>query len=188
MNSVQSVVKGILATRPREPRELLPVLQGIQTALRHLPKEALLMVSEALNVPAARVFSVAGFYKALSFTPKGERLLTVCQGTACHLRGAGTLVEALEKRTGLKIGQTSADGRLGLESVNCLGACALAPVATVDGEVHGHLTAEKALDIVQGGPRARGGPGAPKPGGPPAGRGTDFAQGRGGSVRHGHLG
>ena len=148
MSSVQSVVESILSSRPREPRQLLPVLQGIQSALRHLPKEALLLVSETLNVPVAKVFSVASFYKAFSFTPKGERLLTVCQGTACHLRGAGALAEALEKQTGLKIGQTSADGRLGIESVNCLGACALAPVATVDGEVHGHLTPWKTLDLI----------------------------------------
>ncbi|MDR2367007.1 MAG: NAD(P)H-dependent oxidoreductase subunit E [Deltaproteobacteria bacterium] len=144
----ESLVGRILDSRPPEPRYLLPILQEIQAAFRHLPREALLAVAGRLKVPAARVFSVAGFYKALSFTPKGERLLTVCQGTACHLRGAGALVESLEKRLGLRMGQTSGDGRLGLESVNCLGACALAPVVTVDGDVHGHLTPEKAQELV----------------------------------------
>jgi NADH-quinone oxidoreductase subunit E len=126
----------------------LPVLQDIQAEYRYLPKEALVSVAKYLNIPIARVFSVSGFYKALSLTPKGERLMTVCQGTACHLRGARGLIESLEKRLGLKIGQTSADGRFGLETVNCLGACALAPVVTVDGDVHGHLTPEKALDLI----------------------------------------
>jgi NADH-quinone oxidoreductase subunit E len=141
-------VERILKKRPSQARFLLPVLQDIQTEFRYLPKAVLLVVGQRLGLPAAKVFSVAGFYKALSLTPKGERLLTVCQGTACHLRGAGRIIESLEKRLGLKIGQTSADGRFGLESVNCLGACALAPVATVDGVVHGHLTQEKAQDLI----------------------------------------
>ncbi|MDR2301854.1 MAG: NAD(P)H-dependent oxidoreductase subunit E [Deltaproteobacteria bacterium] len=148
MNSVESQVMVILGARPREARHLLAILQEIQAAFRYLPKEALLIVAGALGISAARVFSVAGFYKALSFTPKGERLLTVCQGTACHLRGSGKLIESLQSRLGFKIGQSSSDGRLGLESVNCLGACALAPVATVDGAVHGHLTPEKALELI----------------------------------------
>ncbi|MDR3135805.1 MAG: NAD(P)H-dependent oxidoreductase subunit E [Deltaproteobacteria bacterium] len=143
-----SPVGQIIRYKPREPRYLLAILQEIQAKLRYLPKEALLEVAQWLGLPIARVFSVAGFYKALSLTPKGERLLTVCQGTACHLRGAEALVESLEKRLGLKLGQTSKDGSFGLESVNCLGACALAPVATVDGAVHGHLTPEKAQDLV----------------------------------------
>ncbi|MDR2386487.1 MAG: NAD(P)H-dependent oxidoreductase subunit E [Deltaproteobacteria bacterium] len=147
-DSIKSQVEGLLGSRPRQARHLLAVLQDIQAAFRYLPKEALLMVSEKLEVSAARVFAVAGFYKALSFSPKAERLLTVCQGTACHLRGSEKLIQTLESRLGFKIGQSSTDGRLGLETVNCLGACALAPVATVDGAVHGHLTPEKALDLI----------------------------------------
>ncbi|MDR1112086.1 MAG: NAD(P)H-dependent oxidoreductase subunit E [Deltaproteobacteria bacterium] len=143
-----NLVDEILRTRPPEPRHLLALLQEIQARFRYLPKEAMLAVAGYLDVPLARVFSVAGFYKALSLTPKGERLVTVCQGTACHLRGASGLVGALEKRLGIGLGQTSADGRYGLESVNCLGACALAPVATVDGTVHGHLSPSKALELV----------------------------------------
>jgi NADH-quinone oxidoreductase subunit E len=126
----------------------LPVLQEIQAAFRCLPKEALLMTAQRFNLPLSRVFSVAGFYRALSLTPKGERLITVCQGTACHLRGAGGLIETLESRLGVKMGQSSSDGRLGLESVNCLGACALAPVVSLDGAVHGHLTPEKVRELI----------------------------------------
>jgi NADH-quinone oxidoreductase subunit E len=140
-------VDHIIRSKP-EPRHLLAILQEIQAKFRYLPREAMLSVAEHLGLPAARVFSVAGFYKALSLTPKGERQITVCQGTACHLRGAGRLIESLEKRLGLKLGQTSKDGRIGLESVNCLGACALAPVATVDGAVHGHLNPEKAQELI----------------------------------------
>ncbi|MDR0354439.1 MAG: NAD(P)H-dependent oxidoreductase subunit E [Deltaproteobacteria bacterium] len=138
----------ILRSRPAEPRQLLPLLQDIQARFRHLPKEALLATAERLSLPPARVFAAACFYRAFSLTPKGERLVAVCQGTACHLRGGQAVTESLEKRLGLKIGQTSADGRYGLESVNCLGACALAPVATVDGVVHGHLTPDAAAELI----------------------------------------
>ncbi|MDR1298500.1 MAG: NAD(P)H-dependent oxidoreductase subunit E [Deltaproteobacteria bacterium] len=138
----------LLAGTPTEPRHLLPFLQRTQEKFRHLPREALLAAAEHFSLPASRVFAVASFYKALSLVPKGERLIAVCQGTACHLRGGPQVAASLEKRLGLKIGQTSADGRYGLESVNCLGACALAPVATVDGAVRGHLTPGRAMELL----------------------------------------
>ncbi|MDR1676779.1 MAG: NAD(P)H-dependent oxidoreductase subunit E [Deltaproteobacteria bacterium] len=141
-------VNQILRLKPQESRYLLEVLQEIQAKFRYLPKEALLLVADHFKLSVSRIFSVACFYKALSLVPKGERMLTVCQGTACHLRGASQLVDSLEKRLGLKIGETAADGSLSLESVNCLGACALAPVATVDGAVHGHLTPDKAQELI----------------------------------------
>lgn len=122
----------LLSARPAEPRYILAILQDIQARFRYLPEEALKAVAAYLNLPQARVFAVASFYSALSLTPKGEKAVKVCCGTACHLRGAPGLIEALEKELGLELGQTRADGAFSLESVNCLGACALAPVVTVE--------------------------------------------------------
>ncbi|MDR2442601.1 MAG: NAD(P)H-dependent oxidoreductase subunit E [Deltaproteobacteria bacterium] len=131
-----------------QPANLLPMLQAIEGRYRYLPKEAMVEVALRLKIPKSRVFAVANFYKALSLTPKGERIFTVCQGTACHLRGAPSLIASLEKALGISLGQCSKDGRNGLESVNCLGACAMAPVVTVDGEVHGAMTAKKVSELI----------------------------------------
>jgi NADH-quinone oxidoreductase subunit E len=139
----------IVGSGPAEPGRLLPLLLDVQARFRHLPKQALEALSRRLGIPLPGVFAVASFYKALSLTPKGERVLTVCQGTACHLRGAPALASALEGAVGAPVGGTSPDGRHGLEAVNCLGACALAPVVMVDGEVHGHLTPERARALVR---------------------------------------
>ena len=132
----------ILASRPPEARHLLALLQALQARYRHLPEPALRAVAERLSLPLTRVFAVAGFYRALSLKPKGEKIIQVCCGTACHLRGAPALVESLERHLNLKSGTTSPDGRYTLETVNCVGACALAPVVMAGEEVYGGQTAE----------------------------------------------
>jgi NADH-quinone oxidoreductase subunit E len=132
--------QSVLDSYPREQRELLNILEDFQTRYRYLPEEALRAAAVHLALPLSRVFSVASFYRALSLKPKGEKLVRVCCGTACHLRGAPLLIEALEEGLGVKLGETDSAGRFTLESVNCLGACALAPVVTVDSTVHGKLT------------------------------------------------
>ena len=130
----------ILNSRPPEARHLLALLQALQARYRHLPEPALKAAAERLSLPLARVFAVAGFYKALSLKPKGDQMIQVCCGTACHLRGAPALAEALERRLGLKLGETSPDGRYTLEAVNCLGACALAPAVTIGETIYGSQT------------------------------------------------
>jgi NADH-quinone oxidoreductase subunit E len=130
----------ILNSRPPEARHLLALLQALPSRYRHLPEPAVRAVAERLSLPLARVFAVAGFYRSLSLKPKGEKTIQVCCGTACHLRGAPDLVKALEERLNLKLGETSSDGRHTLEGVNCVGACALAPVVMVGEAVYGHLT------------------------------------------------
>jgi NADH-quinone oxidoreductase subunit E len=140
-------LKDILGSRPPEARHLLALLQAIQQRFRYLPETALKAVAQALAIPLSRVFSVASFYGALSLEPKGQNEIKVCCGTACHLRGAPALISALEEALALKLGQTSKDGRYSLESVNCLGACALAPVITVEDTVHGRLTPQKAASL-----------------------------------------
>ena len=128
----------ILSSRPSEARHLLALLQALQARYRHLPEPALRAVAERLSLPLARVFAVAGFYQSFSLKPKGDQIVQVCCGTACHLRGAPALINALEERLNLKLGETSPDGRYTLEAVNCVGACALAPVVTVGETVYGH--------------------------------------------------
>jgi NADH-quinone oxidoreductase subunit E len=140
MTNVADPFRAVLESFPSEPRQLLPILQAVQARFRYLPEEALRELARYLSLPLARVYAVAGFYRALSLKPKGEKLVKVCLGTACHLRGAPRIVAALEESLGIPLGETGPDGRVSLESVNCLGACALAPVVTVDETVYGKLS------------------------------------------------
>ena len=137
----------ILTSRPPEARHLLALLQALQARFRHLPEPALRAVAERLSLPLSRVFAVAGFFRALSLKPKGEKIIQVCCGTACHLRGAPALVESLERHLNLKLGETDPEGRHTLEAVNCVGACALAPVVMVGETVYGSQTAETVPDL-----------------------------------------
>lgn len=104
-------------------------------------------VAQYLGVPDSRVYAVATFYRALSLTPRGDVEIKVCMGTACHLRGAGEILRALEGTLGLKSGGTTPDGKFSLETVNCLGACALAPVVMTGERVRGGLSAEQILKV-----------------------------------------
>jgi NADH:ubiquinone oxidoreductase subunit E len=139
----------ILARYPAEPRHLISVLQDVQLSYRYLPRAALERVSEALSVPLARVYGVATFYKAFSLTPRGEKVLRVCTGTACHIRGAPLILTELKTRLGIDAGGTTADLRFSLEAVNCVGACALAPVVMVNDAAHGNLTVTKVRRLIK---------------------------------------
>lgn len=125
-------------------RALIRVLQDIQERHGWLPAEALEHVSAALGVPLARVYGVATFYRSFRLSPRGRHTCTVCLGTACHVRGGPAVLEQFERKLGIPAGGTTADGRFTLERVNCLGACALAPLAVVDGRFHGRMTEAKA--------------------------------------------
>jgi NADH:ubiquinone oxidoreductase subunit E len=145
------VAEEILAGYPREPRHLISALQDLQLAYRYLPREALERVAAALEVPLAKVYAVATFYKAFSLTPRGEKVLRVCTGTACHIRGAPLILAELRTRLGIEPGQTTADLAFSLEAVNCVGACALAPVVVVNDEAHGNLSVTRARKLVRRG-------------------------------------
>jgi NADH-quinone oxidoreductase subunit E len=118
---------------------LIAILQDIQANYRYLPREALDRVSESLEVPLSRIYSVATFYKAFSLEPKGEYEIHVCLGTACHLRGGPRIVERIERELGIEPGQTTGDNKFTLSTVNCLGACALAPLVRVNEDNHGKM-------------------------------------------------
>jgi NADH-quinone oxidoreductase subunit E len=117
---------------------LIQVLLEIQRRNRWLPKDALKEVSEKLNVPLTQIYHVSTFYKAFSLVPKGRHSMCVCLGTACQVRGAPRLLEKVVDAVGVKPGETSPDMRVSLDTVNCLGCCALGPVMTVDGEYYGN--------------------------------------------------
>jgi NADH-quinone oxidoreductase subunit E len=122
---------------------LLAVLEEIQGRYRYLPRDVLILVSERLDIPLSQVYSVATFYNAFSLEPKGQHMFQVCTGTACHVRGAMQVLDRLETRLGVQAGQTSADLEYTLETVNCLGACALGPIVVADGGYEGLMTASK---------------------------------------------
>ena len=133
-----------------EASALIQILLRIQTEHHWLPKEALHRVSERLGVSLARIRHIATFYKAFSLVPKGRHEVHVCVGTACHVRGAARVLDTTEEVTGIRPGETDLELKFSLETVNCLGCCALGPVMDVNGKVHGRLTTAKASDVLKG--------------------------------------
>ncbi|MBI5501855.1 MAG: NAD(P)H-dependent oxidoreductase subunit E [Deltaproteobacteria bacterium] len=133
-------VERILDAHAREQRSLIMILQDVQQEYRYLPRPALERVAEAVGVSRSHVFQLATFYRAFSLKPRGKHVCTVCLGTACHVRGAPRLVEHAERKAGIKASETTADLNLTLETVNCVGACALGPLVILDGQYHGNMT------------------------------------------------
>jgi NADH-quinone oxidoreductase subunit E len=127
---------------------LLAILADIQGEYNWLPPQALKLVAEKLHVPMIDVYGVASFYHAFSLAPRGKHIVTVCQGTACHVRGAPILLDRVKNKLGIEPGCTTKDDQFTLETVNCLGACALAPIVVIDGNYHGKATAKKADAII----------------------------------------
>ncbi|MBI5388059.1 MAG: NAD(P)H-dependent oxidoreductase subunit E [Verrucomicrobia bacterium] len=134
--------------------ELIEVLQDVQRTYRYLPEEVLKLIAEQLDVPPIEVFRVANFYKAFALKPKGKHLVTVCMGTACHVRGAPRFLDEVLGQLKIKPGETTEDGLFTVETVNCLGACALAPVVILDGQYHSHMTAAKLRKLIQAAKKA----------------------------------
>jgi len=142
-------VDSVLARYQRDPGMLVAILQDVQAEENYLPREALERVSKGLSVPLSQVYSVATFFKALSLEPRGRHLINVCLGTACHVRGAVKVLEAMERELAIKSGETTKDLAFTLETVNCVGACALGPVVIVDGEYHGQMNTEKVKGVLK---------------------------------------
>jgi NADH-quinone oxidoreductase subunit E len=120
-------------------RSLIAILQDIQAECNYLPEESLRYVASALDIPLTDVVGVATFYRAFSLNPRGKHLITVCLGTACHVRGGPRILDEFERKLAIKAGETTADNLFTLEVVNCLGACALGPITVIDGNYHGQM-------------------------------------------------
>jgi len=136
-------VQEIVERYGHNKNKLIAILQDIQAVYHYLPAEALRQVSRLLKIPLIDIISVATFYRAFSLKPRGEHVATVCMGTACHVRGAPRILEEFERQLNIRRGETSEDGKWSLETVACLGCCAIGPVVVVDGEYHAHTSTRK---------------------------------------------
>jgi NADH-quinone oxidoreductase subunit E len=142
-------VNVILSKYKRDQSSIIAILQDIQEQKRYLPRDVLEYVSEKLDIPLSKLYHLSTFYKAFSLEPRGTHLINVCLGTACHVRGAARLVDRLEGDLGISTGGTTSDHHFSLETVNCLGACALGPVVVVDDEYHGQMKPEEVDNLLK---------------------------------------
>jgi NADH-quinone oxidoreductase subunit E len=133
----------ILKKHRYEGARIIQILTDIQAQHSYLPRENMEYVSQRLKVPLSKVYTIATFYAAFSLTPRGKHVVTVCSGTACFVRGVSDVLKRIEDRLGINAGCTTEDNMFTLETVNCLGACALAPIVVIDGEYYGQTTVQK---------------------------------------------
>ncbi|MCS6970023.1 MAG: NAD(P)H-dependent oxidoreductase subunit E [Planctomycetota bacterium] len=143
-------VTEILARHRHDPAALVPILQEVQEVYRYLPEEVMAYIATDLGLPPARVFGVATFYAHFALAPKGRFVIKLCDGTACHVKESQPILDALRQRLGLSERKTTTDDQLfTVETVSCLGACGLAPVMLVNDDVHGQMTPQSALQLVE---------------------------------------
>jgi NADH-quinone oxidoreductase subunit E len=148
MRSFEKVCQ-ILDAHHRDPARLIPILQEVQQEYRYLPEEVLTYVATSLGLPPARVYGVATFYAHFTLEPRGKYVVRLCDGTACHVKNSIPILEALRKRLGLdEKHATTEDMQFTVETVSCLGACGLAPVVVINEAVHGQMTPDKAVALV----------------------------------------
>ncbi|MCW3134145.1 MAG: NADH-quinone oxidoreductase subunit NuoE [Methanophagales archaeon] len=138
----------IIEEHRTDKSELIPILQDVQAEYNWLPQDTLRYIAKRLQVPLTDVFGIATFYKSFSLKPRGKHLVRVCLGTACHVRGGPRILETAERILGIKTGETTEDYKFTLESVNCLGCCALGPVMVVDNEYYGKLPPTKVEKVL----------------------------------------
>jgi len=132
----------------REKKALISILQDIQEEYNYLPRDALFRIRDKVGVPLTQIYGVATFYNAFSLKPRGRHLISVCTGTACHVKGAGKILEKLERDLKIKSGGVTEDLRFSLESVRCLGCCSLAPVVKVDDDTYGRVRQDELIRIL----------------------------------------
>jgi len=142
MDAIRETVKEITAKHNKDRAALISVLQDIHAEYNYLPEGSLDVVSRELGVPISAVFGVATFFKSFSFKPRGRHVASVCLGTACHVRGGTPVAAEFERLLNIKAGETTRDGQFSLETVNCLGCCAIGPVVVVDGKYHGQVSVQ----------------------------------------------
>jgi NADH-quinone oxidoreductase subunit E len=140
---------GVLQLNGYDPENIIMILQDITARYNYLPEVALSYVAKRLNMPISHIFSVATFYKAFSLTPRGKYIINVCTGTACHVRGAEKIKETIEERLHIHEGETTEDLKFTLDTVRCLGCCALGPVITVNEKSHGGLDRKKTASLIE---------------------------------------
>ena len=147
MKSLQ--MESILNGRSSQPHQLIEVLHDVQAGYGYIPEEAMREISKTLGLPLIEVYRVASFYKAFKLKPSGKYVITICNGTACHVRGAKLLIDQALSQLGIKPGEVTDDGLFSIEYVNCLGACALGPIASENGSYHHHMNPAKLRKFIE---------------------------------------
>lgn len=148
VNSEMGEIGEILPERRRKKGIVIHALQQIQKDMRYLPEDVVTELSRHLGMPLSEIYSVASFYKMFHFKPRGEKVVKVCLGTACYVRGSKKVLNALENEFDVKNGETTEDLSMTLETVGCVGCCGLAPVATINDEVTGEIVGSKKLEVL----------------------------------------
>ena len=128
---------------------LIPILQDIQESYKYLPEESLITVSEKLHIPLIDIYGVATFYQSFSLIPKGENIIIVCLGTACYINGGRKIVDVLMRELDIIPGKTTKDNKFTLETVNCLGCCAIGPIVEINGDYHREMTPKKTINLIR---------------------------------------
>ncbi len=149
LDSLEAKLDPIVARYRGKKGVSIPLLADIQKTVGYIAEEAVEYVSGKLDLPAAELYGVATFYAMFRMQPEGKHVVRLCRGTACHVQGSARIGEQLQRHLRIAEGETTSDGVFSLQYVACLGCCSLAPVMMVDGEVHGRLTPEKAVDVLE---------------------------------------
>lgn len=149
MQVEESKVKSFITKYNNEKKALISILQDIQAEYNYLPQDSLRIVSETLGIPLIDIIGVATFYRSFSLQPRGKHLVTVCMGTACHVRGGPRILEEFEKKLGIEAGETTINGKFSLETVACLGCCAIGPVVVVDNDYHAQTNIREVDSILK---------------------------------------
>ena len=149
IKGLRETVKKALQNHKNDKSLIVDILQDIQSEIGYLPKDALVETGKQLDVPVSRVYSVATFFKTFSLTKRGRHLINVCMGTACHVRGAVKVLEQIEKELKVSRGGTTKDLKFTLETVNCVGACALGPMVIIGEDYHGEITPEGIVSVLK---------------------------------------
>jgi NADH-quinone oxidoreductase subunit E len=142
-------VENLIDSYVDKKEQLISLLQEVQAEFNYIPQDVLIKISQKLGIPLSQVFSVATFFQSFSLKPRGRHTVTVCLGTACHVKGGQRLVDKMERDFNIKPGGTTEDQRFTLETANCLGCCALGPVVVVDGKYQGQVNPEKLDKILK---------------------------------------
>lgn len=145
----QANINSIIEKHRSQPHQLIEALQDVQEQNGYISEDSMQVISTELGVPLMEVYSVASFYKAFSLKPRGKNVITLCMGTACHVRGAKLLLNQATGQLGVKTGEMTEDGLFTIEKVNCLGACALGPIATENGSYYHHMNPGKIRKLIK---------------------------------------
>lgn len=146
---VKEETKEILKKYPKEKDQLIMILNDVQEKYGYIPKQSQMAISEYLSMPMAEIYGVITFYSRFTLSPKGKYNIAVCLGTACFVKGSEQILERVKQKLGIDVGQTTEDGKFSIDATRCVGACGLAPVFSVNDEVHGKATVQMVDEVIE---------------------------------------